>query len=175
MNKKRFEVTLYTDGACKNNGHEHAIGAWAYVLEYKLDTGQPHRKSDKGWFSGVTNQAMELQAVIEGIRALKHPCDVKVVTDSKYVFNVATTIREFAERNWHTKSGERMANFDGWQALISLCKLGGHNIVRFEHVKGHAGHVFNEECDRLCNEAAAEGKAELARVQLTAFGQTIPT
>ena len=160
MSKKRFEVTLYTDGACKNNGDDHAVGSWAYVLEYKLDTGQPHHKSDKGWFSGVTNNAMELQAVIEGIRALKRPCDVKVVCDSTYVCNVASSIRDFAKRNWHTKSGELMANYNGWQSLISLCHLGGHKLV-FEHVKGHAGHVFNEECDRLCNEAAAEGKAAI--------------
>lgn len=159
MAEKRYTVTLYTDGSCSGNGMEHNVGGWAF----RLDTGQ-HHKTGKGWISKTTNNAMELQAVIEGIRALKKPCDVKVVTDSTYICRVATEIRDFQRRGWHTKSGKRMSNFEGWMSLISLCKLGGHKLT-FMHVSGHKGHPGNEECDRLARAAAREGKATLAITQ----------
>ena len=157
---KRFNVTIYTDGSCKGNGLETNVGGYAAVIVDDR-TGKELRIS--GFESNTTNNAMELAAVLEGIRALKRPCDVKIISDSTYVCNVANTIREFKSRNWYTKAGKLMSNYERWQSLISVCKLMGHKL-KFEHIKGHAGHPFNEECDKLAVEAAASGRASIALV-----------
>lgn len=153
---RKFEVILYTDGSCKGNGLEHNVGGWGFILDFDGRTRQ-----GSGWVSNTTNNAMELQAIIEGIRALKRPCNVKVVTDSTYVCRNANSIREFRDRNWHTKSGKKMANIDSWMSLIQLCQRGQHHLT-FEHIKGHAGHAQNEECDRLATRAAAQGQTAAA-------------
>lgn len=160
--QKRYTVTLYTDGSCSGNGMEQNVGGWAF----RLDTGQRH-KTGNGWVSQTTNNAMELMAVIEGVRALKAPCDVTVVTDSTYVCGVASSIRDFKRRGWHTKAGKLMSNYKEWMSLIAVCKAGGHALT-FVHVNGHAGHPENEECDQLARAAAKEGKAAMKEVSVNA-------
>ena len=70
-------VTLYTDGACSGNPGPGGYGA---ILEY----GKHSRELSAG-FRNTTNNRMEMMAVIEGLSALKEPCKVTVVSDSRYV------------------------------------------------------------------------------------------
>ena len=160
--QKRYTVTLYTDGSCSGNGMEQNVGGWAF----RLDTGQRH-KTGKGWVSQTTNNAMKLMAVIEGVRALKAPCDVKVVTDSAYVYGVASSIRDFMKRGWHTKDGNLMSNYKEWMFLIAVCKAGGHKLT-FMRVNGNADHPEKKECDQLARAAAKEGKAVMKEVPVNA-------
>jgi ribonuclease HI len=71
------EVTIFTDGACSPNPGR---GGWAAIL---VCNGR--EKELTGNDPDSTNQKMELQAVIEGLKALRFPCRVKVVTDSQGV------------------------------------------------------------------------------------------
>ena len=73
------EVLLFTDGACSGNP---GPGGWAYILRH---TGTGTEKEASGGERETTNNRMELQAVIEGLSALKRPCYVEVLTDSEYV------------------------------------------------------------------------------------------
>ncbi len=71
------DVVIYTDGACKGNPGPGGWGAW-------LKSGS----TEKDLFGGepeTTNNRMELTAVIEGLAALKRPCDVRLYLDSQYV------------------------------------------------------------------------------------------
>ncbi len=72
MNKK--EVTIYTDGACSGNP---GTGGWAVIVLFK-----GHRKNIYGREKNTTNNKMELTAVINGLRALKFPCNINLYTDS---------------------------------------------------------------------------------------------
>jgi len=96
---------------------------------------------------------MELRAAIEGPRALKSPCDAVLITDSQYVFNGMDKgwARRWREKNWMRTRREKAQNADLWQDLLDLCE---RHRVRFEWVRGHAGNVENERCDRLAQEAA---------------------
>ena len=76
------EVIMYTDGACSGNP---GAGGWGTILVYK---GIERELS--GGEAETTNNRMELTAVIEGLKALKEPCKVKIVTDSQYVSNGIT-------------------------------------------------------------------------------------
>src|SRR5262245_32000031 len=72
-------VRLFTDGACSGNP---GPGGWAYILQHP-STGKVVEAS--GGEAGTTNNRMELQALIEGLGALKRRSDVEIVTDSEYV------------------------------------------------------------------------------------------
>ncbi len=139
-----YDVILYTDGACSGNP---GPGGWACILAH-VATGT--RKALAGGEPNTTNNQMELQAVIEGLRALKKPSRVKVITDSQYVSRgMNEWVPKWIENGWRRRVGRRLEpvkNEDRWRLLVELCD---RHSVAFEHVRGHAGHPENEECDRL--------------------------
>ena len=79
MSDDQPEVLLFTDGACSGNP---GPGGWAYILRH-VSTGK--NKEAFGSERETTNNRMELQAVIEGLTALKRPCYLELFTDSEYV------------------------------------------------------------------------------------------
>lgn len=145
------KIQLITDGACINNP---GPGGWACILRYKetareLVGGEPE----------TTNNRMELRALLEGLLALKEPCEVVVVTDSKYVLQGMTEwLPKWKVRGWKTKGKKSggtglVLNQDLWLALDEAV---GRHTATFEWVKGHANHPDNIRCDRLATKAAKE-------------------
>ena len=152
--ENRLNVIIYTDGACSNNGKENAFGGWGAIMKYGTQ-----QKVIRGYQAGATNNQMELRAVIEGIKALKKPCEVKVITDSKYVCEGASSMREVISRGWMNKSGKPVANKDMWLELITAGNAGKHHIT-FQHIAGHSGHTENELCDSIAKEQIAKHRME---------------
>ena len=145
------EVILYTDGACSGNP---GPGGWAYILTHPA-SGK--KKKLSGAEPDTTNNRMELRAVVEGLRALKQACTVRLVTDSKYVIGGLTEwLEQWKARGWKTADKKDVKNVDLWETLDELA---GQHRLKFEHVKGHAGHPENEECDRMAVEACQRLKA----------------
>ncbi len=134
------KVTIYTDGACSGNP---GPGGWGAVL-----VSDKHEKELSGGEENTTNNRMELTAVISALSALKRPCDVTVYTDSKYVVDAIEKgwAKKWQSNNWMRSNKDKALNPDLWQQLLD--KLNIHN-VSFIWVKGHAGHEFNERCDKL--------------------------
>ncbi|MDI9404439.1 MAG: ribonuclease HI [Limnohabitans sp.] len=131
-------VELFTDGACSGNP---GPGGWAYVLRFE---GQEREGS--GGERTTTNNRMELLGAIEGLRQLKRPCRVRLVSDSQYlVKGLSEWIDGWKKRGWRRKEGPVM-NVELWQELDRLRLL--HHI-KPEWVRGHVGHPENERCDRL--------------------------
>jgi ribonuclease HI len=75
--KARKRVIVYTDGACLGNP---GPGGWAAVL-----LCGDVRREISGGVRQTTNNRMELRATVEALRALKYPCEVEVISDSRYV------------------------------------------------------------------------------------------
>jgi ribonuclease HI len=69
------KVSLIADGSCLNNPGQ---GGWACVLRF----GDVKKREIFGFDPHTTNQRMELMAAIQGLLALKEPCEVEVTTDS---------------------------------------------------------------------------------------------
>ena len=88
------KVNLYTDGACSGNP---GPGGWGAILEY-----EGRRKELCGGEESTTNNRMELTAVIEGLSALKYPCEVTLISDSKYIIDAITNewVYKWQENNW---------------------------------------------------------------------------
>ena len=133
-------VTLFSDGACDTTkGH----GGWATILRY----GE-HELVLSGHEAGTTNNRMELRGLLEGLQALRRPCQVQVVTDSQYLRKAFTDgwITGWMRNGWKTASKEPVKNQDLWEALIEQARI--HELT-FVWVKGHAGHHENERVDEL--------------------------
>ena len=107
-------VELWTDGACSGNP---GPGGWAAIL----------RKGDRvkelaGGDPQTTNNRMELQSVIEGLRALnRQPVDVIVHLDSSYVASPFTKgwIDTWRANGWRTSGKQPVKNQDLWEQLIA--------------------------------------------------------
>ena len=96
---------------------------------------------------------MELMGVITGLEALTKPCDVDVISDSKYVTDAFNQnwIDTWLRKNWKTAGNKPVKNMDLWQRLLAAMEP--HHVT-FHWVKGHAGHPENERCDKLATTAA---------------------
>lgn len=138
-------VDIYTDGACRGNPGR---GGWGAVLVYKgvekeLSGGEPM----------TTNNRMELSAVIAALSALREPCEITLTSDSKYVVDAVTKgwARSWQARGWIKPDKSPALNPDLWEKLL---KLLDYHSVTFVWVKGHAGHPYNERCDKLATDFA---------------------
>ena len=133
-------IELFTDGACSGNP---GPGGWGVVLRYN-----GHEKELSGGEKETTNNRMELTAAIMGLSALKEPCKVRLVTDSKYVADGITRgwAESWRKNNWRKADKKPALNPDLWEKLLDLIK---EHDVTIDWVKGHAGHPENERCDQL--------------------------
>ena len=107
-----------------------------------------HEKELSGGERDTTNNRMELTAAIEGLAALKEPCKVRLVTDSKYVADGITKgwAESWRKNNWRKADKKPALNPDLWEKLLNL--ISEHDVT-IDWVKGHAGHPENERCDQL--------------------------
>lgn len=144
-------VKLFTDGAAR--GNPEGPGGYGAVLQYIDSKGNLHEREYSAGYKKTTNNRMELMAVIVGLEALTKPCDVEVISDSKYVTDAFNQnwIEGWLKRNWKNSAKQPVKNIDLWQRLLKA--LEPHN-VKFTWVKGHAGHPENERCDKLATTAA---------------------
>jgi len=140
------KVQLITDGSCLGNP---GPGGWASILRY----GKQKREM-YGCAPHTTNNRMELTAAIEGLRALKEPCEVELITDSEYVKNGITQwILGWKRKNWMTAAKKPVVNRDLWEELD---RQTARHKVQWVWTKGHALHTDNNRCDELAQRAARE-------------------
>jgi ribonuclease HI len=139
------KITLYTDGACSNNP---GPGGYGVVLLF-----ESHRRELSGGYRRTTNNRMEILAAIKGLETLKEPCDVTLYSDSQYLVNAIEKgwAQRWQDAGWMRNKKEKAVNPDLWERLLALCEV---HKVRFEWLRGHAGHDENERCDELATSAA---------------------
>ncbi len=137
------KVDLFTDGSCQGNP---GPGGWAAIL-----VSGAHRREITGYEPATTNNRMELQAALEGLRNLKLPCEVDVYTDSQYLKNgMEQWLVKWKRNGWKTAAKQPVKNADLWEQLEAAASI---HRMRWHWVRGHDGHVENERCDFLANEA----------------------
>ena len=143
---ERKIVEIFTDGACSGNP---GPGGYGTILRYGKK-----EKELSGYFSNTTNNRMELMAVIGGLETLKRPSQVRILTDSNYVFKGITTwINTWVKRNWLNSQKRPVLNRDLWERLLIVSKP---HQIKWRWIKGHEGHPENERCDKLAKRVIRE-------------------
>lgn len=156
-------ILVYTDGSLYPKGRR---GGMAIVLvhvdqvgvEVVVDSLSPPGEM------GTTNNRMELQAAIEGLKRVAdlpqfpHVPLIVVRTDSRYVTRHFQHAQLYWRTNgWRNQSGRPIENADLWKELV---KVRGkiRKRVDFEWVKGHAKgkakDIYNDAADKLAKESA---------------------
>jgi len=131
-------VEIFTDGACSGNP---GPGGWGAILRWR---GLERELS--GGAPDTTNNRMELEAVIQSLKALKIPSKVIVYTDSQYVQKgMSQWLEAWKIKDFKVKGGYR-PNHELWRELDVLA---GEHQIQWRWVKGHAGHPENERADKL--------------------------
>ncbi len=134
-------IKMFTDGAAKGNP---GPGGYGTILQY----GDKEKEISDG-FRMTTNNRMELLAVIVGLEAIKKPgWKVLVTSDSKYVVDA---VEKGWLKGWVVKNFKGKKNRDLWERYL---RASAPHQVKFNWVKGHAGHPENERCDQLAVVAA---------------------
>lgn len=155
-------ITIYTDGSCaysKRKAITH--GGWAFIVLASSEGNESNVYRSGFSPAPQTNQTMELMAVLNALRYVKNAKlrfnPITIHSDSMYVIN--GMISQF--RHQLADGVIDAPNKEIWLLLhrhAERCKKLG-----FKHVKGHAGHVWNETCDRMANRARLDGIKSLTQ------------
>ncbi|MDR2605417.1 MAG: ribonuclease HI [Desulfovibrio sp.] len=133
-------VVIHTDGSCLGNP---GPGGWAARLAYRNRV-----KYISGGFASTTNNRMELYAALYALESLKRPCRVELYTDSRYLRDAVEKgwLQSWQRKNWKKAKGGDVLNRDLWERVALMRS---RHDLRLHWLEGHAGHVENEEVDRL--------------------------
>lgn len=134
------QVTIFSDGACSGNP---GPGGWGAILRYGV-----HKRELSGGAADTTNNRMELTAVLKALELLKEPCEVTLCSDSKYVIDALSKgwAKGWQKNNWRKADKKPALNSDLWQATLAAA---APHTLRYQWIKGHAGHPENERCDAM--------------------------
>ena len=141
---------IYTDGACKGNPGK---GGWAFVVLDDKDK-EVSRKSGS-CREDTTNNRMEMQAVISGLKSVDASEDVEVYSDSAYVVNCFKQkwMVNWKRNGWVNSKKSPVENRDLWEALDNITT---GRFITFIKVKGHSDNKFNNIVDVIASSAARE-------------------
>jgi ribonuclease HI len=134
------EVTIVCDGSSLGNGKGTTRAAAVAVLGYR-----GFWRAFGEYLGNATNQQAEIAAAWIGLKTLREPCKVKVLTDSRYVVETMTG-------NFRKKT-----NLEWWSKLD---KEASRHQIKWEWVKGHAGHEVQEVADSMARRIAELGKVD---------------
>lgn len=136
-------ITAAADGSALGNP---GPAGWAWYI----DDGQWRAG---GWPRATNNQG-ELMAVIDLLDATAHVSHepLTVICDSQYVINSVTQwMPGWKRRGWRKADGKPVLNRELLERLDAAIQ---GRQVRFEWIKGHAGHPLNEAADLRARAAA---------------------
>ncbi len=166
-------VNVWTDGACTVNTRK---GGWGVVLQCPSAVdGKIVTKELSGSSSDTTNNIMELQGMIEAIKALqiREGFEYNIHTDSKYVMLSLLNRKEYEAKNFKkVKNVEKLkelyavldskgltydAHFGSKLDLETIVLKNNNDIlVNFIKVDGHSDNIGNNRADELAVQAKSK-------------------
>lgn len=134
------QVTIVCDGSSLGNGKGNPRAAAVAVLGFKGVW-----KAVGKYLGAATNQQAEIAAATIGLENLKEPCKVKLLSDSRYVVETMSS-------GW-----KRKTNHDWWDKLD---RAAAKHDIKWQWIKGHAGHEVQEIADKAARKIATTGKVD---------------
>lgn len=135
------QLDVYSDGSGNSFSDDGGYG-------YRLVLNGLPVEDGSGYAASATNNTMENQGAIEGLRAAQNyivahglsNVKVTLISDSQLVLN-------YANGKWRCKAEHLKPLRDELQLLYNKLK------AETKWVKGHSGHVHNEAVDKLAGAA----------------------
>ena len=149
-------IHLYSDGGCRSTAKkgetikETDKCAYAFFLKHG-----GNEKLDGSAGYGKTNNAMEITALLMGLKAIKRT-DIPIVAylDSAYVVNCIENgwYKKWENDGWTKKGG--LKNAELWKSLIE--EIRKFPFFSIKKVKGHANDDLNNLVDKHLNKLMDE-------------------
>ena len=134
-------VTIYSDGSFKPDLNTGGYGT--------IMTCNGYTKFLYGGFVGTSNNAMELMGVISALRLLTCPCNVTIISDSKYVVDgINNWLLGWASNNWKKSDGGPIKNEALWREMFMFTQ---RHMITASWIKGHSGNFSNATCDQFAS------------------------
>ena len=156
-NPRTPEISIYTDGACLNNGKANAqcgSGVW-------VEPNHAWNKAIRVPGHNQSNQIGEIAAVLVASDAAPLSSLLKIITDSRYVIDGLTdNLLEWENRGWIG-----IKNADLFRKTAYLLKK-RTATTHFQWVKGHEGNLGNEESDKLAKEGAHKATPDVLNLDI---------
>ena len=175
--KKPKEISVYTDGACIDNGKPYARAG------YGIWFGENDKRNTSETYKGKqTNNIAELLAIIKALTILdaevKSNQIIHIYSDSRYAIRCCTTYGEKCyKKNWVNPNSKNkpIPNLELVQTAYLYCK--NHKNIKFHHVEAHTNRtdkhsVGNDHADRLANQAIGIDKCPYANSKSNAGSAT---
>ena len=143
-------VTIVCDGSSLGNGRGVTRAAAVAVLGFK-----GFWKAFGEYLGNATNQQAEIAAATLGLENLKERCNVKILSDSRYVVETMSS-------GW-----KRKTNHDWWARLD---KAAAKHDIQWQWIKGHAGHEVQDVVDKAARRIAKEGKVDKEMLEEAVLG-----
>ena len=140
------EISIFTDGASLGNP---GPGGWAALVRNGSRT-----RELSGGFRLTTNNRMELYAAIAALESLDGPANIRLLSDSRYLVEGITRgwAEQWRAKGWRQTKNRPTPNADLWARLLTAA---ARHTIKWEWVRGHAGHPENERADQLATRAAS--------------------
>lgn len=132
------ELICFTDGACRVSTGDGGVGVVFTDGEKVIHQFNKH-------FSNVTNNQMEIMAIIYALHSISSPMkSVTIISDSQYALGCIT-------KGWTRKKNQKY-----WQLFDKVYEKAKTfcSDIKFEWTKGHDIDRFNNLADKLAVEAS---------------------
>lgn len=131
------KVTIVCDGSSLGNGGANTRAAAVAILGFS-----GYWRAVGEYLGNATNQQAEIAAATVGLENLNQPCEVHLLSDSRYVV-------ETMNGNFRKKT-----NHDWWKRLDAAA---AKHTVTWEWTRGHNGHEIQEIADKMARKIASQG------------------
>jgi len=145
-------IRLYTDGSYSPEDH---VGAWSWVLVGDVLETEFVVDADAGViFADTTPQRVEIEAVLQGLRALPDDIGVLVLCDSA---NIVQAMSEhlwayWATHKWYGASYHAISYPELWEQLVAEAERVGADFEWVHAHNGMQGDPWNIEADHLARD-----------------------
>ena len=137
------DIIIYTDGATSGNGSDKSRGGFGVIVVQNEKIINAYSEYSKS----TTNNREEMKAIIWALENYGKFSPM-VFSDSAYSVNTFTNwMFSWQRKGWVKSDNKIPENLDLVQKYYALNQEGYKLDLR--HIKGHAGHLFNELADKL--------------------------
>jgi ribonuclease HI len=156
-------IYVFTDGGIKGQVGKPedrgiTIGSHAYIL-YLNGKEYAHAEAQRN----STSNREELLGILHALQKLKRKdLPVVVTSDSRYCVNSLTLwMPRWKKNNWISSTKEPVKNKDILKSLDEI--ISEFDDIKFEWVRGHSGHPYNERCDAMCQQAIKDFEEKITK------------